>query len=715
VLTATNTAGCSNTDTVLVQSSEAFTVNVPTGLSACANGQVQLEANVDPFSPVSLVATGLPISIPDNTPSGGLQTNNTLPTVTQLNNSALALGSVTVPAGNYILQGATVSINHTFCGDLDIYLRAPNDQVFVLSTDNGSGNDNYVNITFADNGATVPPANTAIIANTTYLPEGITFGSYTGPINGLWRLYAIDDASADTGTITDFKLNLLEVPTTMTYAWTPSATLNDANLSNPTATVNQPETYTVAVSNVGCTVTSTVDVSVLASPIAAAGNDVSICAGETATLGMTAENGVSYSWASIPSGFNSSTSQITVTPGATTSYVLQATNTATSCTSSDTVTVTVGTQPSASITVVGQTTLCAGDSVLLIANPNYTSYAWSNGTNGTDSLYVSAAGTYSVTLGNSVACSATSAAITIQVVQPTVAIIEADETSLCQGETATLTVTNGTFNNYSWIGTSSNTSTATVNQAGTYSVTTTDAAGCVTTSNEVNIAVNAFTSPNAVASDESICSGTSATLSISNGTYASYTWSNGLGTGATATVSAAGTYSVTVTDANGCSGISNTVSITVLSATSPTITQNGVQLSTSTANAYQWFLDGAAISGATSQTHTATENGTYTVQITDANGCTATSGGIVINTISVEALLTENLHVYPNPFADELLVEYSASEPVSMRIYTATGQLVNEIQQLSSKETILTSTWQAGIYFVEVKQGNTTHTYKLVK
>ena len=53
----------------------------------------------------------------------------------------------------------------------------------------------------------------------------------------------------------------------------------------------------------------------------------------------------------------------------------------------------------------------------------------------------------------------------------------------------------------------------------------------------------------------------------------------------------------------------------------PTISQNGNQLTSTSAVSYQWYLDDSMICGATSQTYDATVSGSYQVEITDANAC----------------------------------------------------------------------------------------------
>jgi hypothetical protein len=102
-------------------------------------------------------------------------------------------------------------------------------------------------------------------------------------------------------------------------------------------------------------------------------------------------------------------------------------------------------------------------------------------------------------------------------------------------------------------------------------------------------------------------------------------------------VTASGTYAVRVVDANVCEGLSPGKAVTIYSNPTPTITGStvgcvspGVALSVGSYSTYQWYKDGSILSGATSQGYTATASGSYTVQVTDGNGCQATSPGFMV-------------------------------------------------------------------------------------
>jgi gliding motility-associated-like protein len=172
-----------------------------------------------------------------------------------------------------------------------------------------------------------------------------------------------------------------------------------------------------------------------------------------------------------------------------------------------------------------------------------------------------AAGSYEVTATDTNGCSGS---LIVVITQPSAALTAAiaSKTDVnCKGEatgSATASASGGTASySYSWNTNPVQTSASAINlTAGTYIVTVTDSKGCTDTEQviieEPQLALTATTSQTNV-----VCGGGntgSATVTVSGGTSQySYLWSPSGGTAATATGLAAGTYSVTVTDAKQCS------------------------------------------------------------------------------------------------------------------------------------------------------------------
>jgi PKD repeat protein len=211
--------------------------------------------------------------------------------------------------------------------------------------------------------------------------------------------------------------------------------------------------------------------------------------------------------------------------------------------------------------------------------------------------------------------------------------------TVCQGGTVNFTNTSTNYpTSYSWTfpGGSPATSTATnptvtYNTPGTYSVTLTATnqwgSKTITQTNIITVG-SAPASPTVSANGPtSFCSGGSVVLTSSqaNGN----TWSNS-GTSAAITVSTSGTYTVTYTDALGCSATSAPTAVTVnTTPIAPTVSANGpttfctggsVVLTSSQATGNVW-----SNSAGTGASITVTTSGTYSVTYTDGNGCSATS------------------------------------------------------------------------------------------
>ncbi len=223
----------------------------------------------------------------------------------------------------------------------------------------------------------------------------------------------------------------------------------------------------------------------------------------------------------------------------------------------------------------------------------------------------------------------------------------------CNGATTgslTVTASSGTANyDYSWsngsttTNTTSTTNTITNLAAGTYTVTITDDNGCTDTVSATITEPTALVASASVNSNVSCNGGSdgSATASASGGTSGySYSWAPSGGTNATATGLSAGAYTVTITDANGCTDTAN-VTITEPTAVNATITastnascpgaSNGSATVTTNGGIapynYSW-----SPSGGNNATATGLSAGTYTVTVTDDNGCTDTANVTITDT-----------------------------------------------------------------------------------
>src|SRR5690554_3873671 len=213
---------------------------------------------------------------------------------------------------------------------------------------------------------------------------------------------------------------------------------------------------------------------------------------------------------------------------------------------------TVTATPQELITVNPGATICAGETTTISASGNGTIEWFESGTSiGTGtSLSVSPSMTtiYDATLTDANGCTDTKQVTVTVNALPTVSA--GANIDICAGENTNITATGAV--SYSWdngLGAGA-THSVTPSAQTTYVVTGTDANGCENT-DQVTVDVHALPTISA-SSDVTICEGESTVVSVTGGS--TYAWDNGLGAGASHSVtpSAQTTYAVTGTDANGC-------------------------------------------------------------------------------------------------------------------------------------------------------------------
>ncbi len=146
--------------------------------------------------------------------------------------------------------------------------------------------------------------------------------------------------------------------------------------------------------------------------------------------------------------------------------------------------------------------------------------------------------------------------------------------------------------------------------------------------------------------NDSVCQGDTVTLSVAPND--SYNWSTG-DTTQSISVTQPGSYDVTVVDFAGCETVADSVSVFYFPAPqNPVITLVNDTLFSSTANAYQWYLDNVIITGATNQWYIPVASGTYNVVITDTNGCTAMSDNFIFTSTNTPES-RNYINIFPNP------------------------------------------------------------------
>ena len=411
------------------------------------------------------------------------------------------------------------------------------------------------------------------------------------------------------------------------FVWSNGSTNASVNVSNA-------GTYTVIASNAnGCTASASAMVNVYETPNVTISGNLNVCSGNSTML--IANGGTSYQWSN-----GSTEASISVTAGGTYSVVVA---NGAGCTATASATVTVNETPMLQIS--GDLAVCAGSNTTLTATGG-DSFVWSNGSTNA-SINVTNAGTYTVIASNSNGCTASTSAIVNVYESPTVTI--SGNSSICDGGVTTLTAEGG--NSYLW-STGFPGASINVNVAGTYSVIATGANGCTSSA---TMTVVQYSAPEvSITGNTTVCEGSSTTITANGGV--SYQWSTGE-TGASISVNAFGIYSVTATGNGGCTATAN-ATVFVSSAPTPSISGNlhicDNETTTLTANggdSYIWS------NGSTGNTIEVGNGGTYSVIVSNANGCTAMAsanveaGHSVTNSISetAETDFTWNGHTYNEP------------------------------------------------------------------
>ncbi len=348
-------------------------------------------------------------------------------------------------------------------------------------------------------------------------------------------------------------------------------------------------------------------------------------------------------------------------------------------------------------------------------NGNYT-YNWSNSQSGA-TISNLPAGTYNVTVNDN-GCSATASAVVaasaglganFAVSQPSCGQANGSLNSgTITGGTQPVTIT-WTLNSVV-IGTNTQISNL---GAGTYFFHAADANGC---SLDTSFILNS-TSANGVTitSNQSvICSSDSAQICAPAG-YNSYLWNTG-STSQCITARQAGNYYVTITDNGNCTASSNHLALAVHPQPPVSISVNGDTLLAYNSLSYQWYFNGQPIQGATNPLYVATQAGSYTVLVGDANGCTALSLPVVITATGISEIALGKISIYPNPLQDgNWTVEVGEKLlGATVELFDAEGRLVFR-SQIRERKSEIGLTASRGVYMLRISSGESAVTQKLVK
>ena len=391
-------------------------------------------------------------------------------------------------------------------------------------------------------------------------------------------------------------------------------------------TVTEQGIYTVTVTSAnGCSAEISESVIVNPKPQITIVAPDTACVGDVFYIHAITPSEASYSWSS-----GQSTSSILVQPNVGLSYYMVSVQDNNGCSNTASTTITVVAKPSVFINGLNNSTItiCQNEAASLYATAG-ASYQWSNGMS-TNPIFVNNVGTYSVTVTNNEGCSSSASVTIAQNPLPVATITE--NTTICQGQTATLSATYNSSYTYNWSN-GSNTSSISANTAGTYTVTVTNSNGC---SNVLSTTLTVNEKPQvSISGSTSICAGELSQLTATADMPCSYVWSTG-DTNSITSVGSSNTYRVTAYNEYGCSNTAS-LAVTVHSLPIPYITGNttickgtSTTLTATGGVSYMWSNGHTSAQISVSPS----SNLTYTVTATDQYGCRGTmSATVTVNIV----------------------------------------------------------------------------------
>jgi PKD repeat protein len=449
----------------------------------------------------------------------------------------------------------------------------------------------------------------------------------------------------------------------VSYLWNTSATTQ-------TLSATTTGSYWVKVTdNVrNCARYDTVEVNINTIPVVNLGNARTVCSGSSSQLDAGGASGFTYAWST-----NDTTRLLQAAVSGFYSVTVTDTN---NCTNTSSVQLTVLQVPS--VTMGNDTTICSGKTLLLVPTATGANVTWQNNTIA-PSFSVNQAGTYFATTING-ACVSTDTIQVSYVNSPVVNL--GTQNASCAGS---LQLDGGNFGGtWRWNG-GDTTRYKTANASGLYSVSVVDSNACI---GNANLYVTVYPMPTRTLTNRTQCANSNVFLNAGN-SGASYQWSNS-STQQAISVSTAGTYYVTITDANSCSIVDSSV---VTLSPIPTVNLGAAQTicagTSVTLDAQNPGSNYSWNTSASTQTINVSGSGFYAVTVTNSGGCTASGS----TTVSAQGAPVVNLGLDRNGCTgDSLTLSSLISYPVSYTYAWTGGATTSSLKAGATGAYMLTVT-----------------------
>ncbi|MBF9140874.1 M4 family metallopeptidase [Hymenobacter properus] len=250
VTTATPGTNCTNQQTVSVVARRQATGPISADSVACVGGRVRLRSRLfenQLGGPYRFTGS---VQIPDNNPAG-------------VRIPLVVAGSA---ESFFDLRGISVSITHTYTGDLTLYVEAPDGTRVLLSNMRGGAGQNYQNTVFIDSvGARSLGAGAAPFTGTWQVDEPTGFAKLRdAPQAGTWNLFVVDGGPADVGPVTAW--GLVTRDNNVTWTGPNGITANGSDMLAAVPTAPGRYRYIGTTTAGGCAFRDTVSVRVAPGP-----------------------------------------------------------------------------------------------------------------------------------------------------------------------------------------------------------------------------------------------------------------------------------------------------------------------------------------------------------------------------------------------------------------------------------------------------------------